>query len=721
MINNINNTPSTNLYLWQNINWLNNPDNQIPSDYSSWGTFERLRDNSLKQQIKILTELSEKNKEGELSIDKKKLAIIYSKRFNKYKDWDNNIGDYNELKNELNELEQKIDLNNILTLAEIGSRFCKNGINFLLEFDKGSDMQNVENILLDLAPGHLSLPTREYYFDEKFAKQRDMYFQHLKNIYELLKNNGIKLSQNFTSNVFEFEKMIAYIKMTPAQSRLYDQYYTKTNLEGVYNDIENHKFVKEKLNNYSENDKNVNLTDEEKSKVKQFFEVMYNKLNFRIFMEDNYKKNFESKLGDSGKAYDLTIYDGDYFVRLFKLLSEQNNLDLCYSWLQYNVIKSMGDYCTKKLNDEIFDFYSRKLRGQSEKKSHEKRSVEVVNHWVGELLGKIYVKKYFSVESKNGILHMINNVLDVMKESLYNNDWLTDKTKENALKKLSHFVKKIGFPDVWKDFTNLNFDESESLFEIRKKIEQFYYETEFLQKINTQLDHKKWLMAPQTVNAYYHPQLNEIVFPAAILQPPFYQSKFEDIEFPIQSKETSENLGFDPLVPINHGGIIAVIAHEITHGYDDQGRKFDHEGNMIDWWTDEDTKLFTEKTKIMANQAKNYEYIDKDGKKHGMDPNLTMGENLADLGGLSLSLKALLKDKVYENPEAIKLFFKSWANIWKANFKEESRIDRLVSDPHAPADFRANLVKNIDLFHQTFDVQEKDDMWLKPDDRVKMW
>lgn len=723
MTQNENNSPKTNFYLWQNSKWLDNPNNKIPSDYSSWGTFEKLRDNSLKQQIEILQELSEKHtkKKKDLNEDEIKLAIIYSKRLNKYENWDNNIGDYIELKKELSELQNNINTKNILSFAEVGSWFCKNGINFLLEFDKSSDMQKVEDMLLDLAPGHLSLPTRDYYFDEKFNKQRELYKKHLKNIYQLLKNNNILLSDNFDSDVFEFEKMIAYIQMSPAQSRLYDQYYTKTTLEGVYNNIENHNFVKEKLNNYSDNEKKVNLTNSEREKAKQFFEVMYNKLNLRFHMKNNYQNKLSPNSTNKDKAFDLTIYDGDYFVRLFKILLDEKNLELCYSWLQYNVVKSFGHYCTKQLNDEIFDFYSRKLRGQVEQKSNQKRAVEVVNNWVGELLGKIYVKKNFSEESKKDIIHMIDNVLDVMKHSLENNDWLTKKTQENAIKKLSSFVKKIGYPDVWKDFSSLQIDEKDSLFEIRNKVEHFFYTTEFLEKINTPLDRKKWLMTPQTINAYYHPQLNEIVFPAAILQPPFYQSKYTDIEFSIESKVTYEKLKFDPLVPINHGGIIAVIAHEITHGYDDQGRKFDHEGNMVDWWTEEDTKLFTKKIKHMVKQANNYKYKDVDGKTHKMNAELTMGENLADLGGLTLSLKALLKDKMYDNPEAIKLFFKSWANVWKTNIKEESKIDRLVSDPHAPADFRTNLVKNIDLFHVTFDVQEKDDMWLKPNDRVRMW
>lgn len=716
-------TPQTDFYLWQNIDWLNDPSNQIPSDYSSWGSFVKLHDTSLKNQIAILTDLSNKLKcKEELSSDEKKLAIIYQKTMQKYENWNNNIGNYKELENELNILKHVFCNNDHVTsLSDYGSYCVKNGIKFVLEIDKGSDMKNVEDVILDIAPCRLSLPTREYYFEENFQKQRDFYLTHLNNIYNILQKNNIELSENFANDVFEFEKYIAYIKMTNSQSRLYDEYFTKTNLVDVYEKIESHNFVKKKLDNYYDNDKIISLSPEEKNKTRLFMERLYDNLELRKYMKNNFCENYPNFISNDTKPYELTIYDGDYFTRLFKYIFNEEKKHLCFSWLQYNIIKSTSDYCTKELNDEFFDFYSRKLNDQQEQKSDEKRAVANVNSWVGELLGKIYVEKYFSSDNKSDIIQMIDIVLKMMRESLISNDWLTAKTQNNALLKLSSFRKKIGFPDIWKNFETLQFDESNTLFEIKNKINLFYYKVDFLDKINTILDHNKWLMTPQTVNAYYHPQLNEIVFPAAIFQPPFYQNTYEDIDMVVESKEFYQNLGFDPLVPINHGGIIAVIAHEITHGYDDQGRKFDHRGNMVDWWTDEDTILFKNKIQFMAKQAENYSHVDNDNKTHKMKADLTMGENLADLGGLTLALKALLTNKIYEHPEALKLFFRSWANIWKSNYKEQLKIQRLVSDPHAPSDFRANLVKNIDLFHDIFHTKDGDQMYLKPEDRVYMW
>ena len=234
-------------------------------------------------------------------------------------------------------------------------------------------------------------------------------------------------------------------------------------------------------------------------------------------------------------------------------------------------------------------------------------------------------------------------------------------------------------------------------------------------------------MTPQTVNAYFMPTQNEIVFPAAILQPPFFHSSKDTIDFDI-SDELSMVENLDVVTPTNYGGIGAVIAHEITHGYGDKGRKFDADGNLNDWWCEEDGELFKKKTEIMVNSVSRYIYRDEeDGKEHKMNAELTMGENLADIGGLSLSMKALLKHLSNNNSDditvkaSLRVFFKSWANVWKQNIKKDKRIMLLNVDPHAPTDFRGNLVQHIDQFYDVFDIKETDNMYLKPEDRMKMW
>jgi len=254
---------------------------------------------------------------------------------------------------------------------------------------------------------------------------------------------------------------------------------------------------------------------------------------------------------------------------------------------------------------------------------------------------------------------------------------------------------------------------------------------EFFEKLNSVLDRNEWHMTPQTVNAYFSPTQNEIVFPAAILQPPFYHQSSDTVDFAHgdEDKIAAGDATFDLAAAANFGGIIAVIAHEITHGYDDQGRKFDGEGNLNDWWTEADGELFKTKTDIMINQAKGYVYVDNEdgGKIYNMDPKLTMGENLADLGGLSLAL-GVLKNRLAANnasdgaiKASMRALFKSWATIWKLNIKKDSRIQRLTTDPHAPCEFRANLVNNMDEFYEVFGVKEGDAMYIPPAQRLRMW
>jgi putative endopeptidase len=714
-------TPQNNFYLWQNSDWLNNPKNQIPNDYSSWGSFTKLHDESLQNQINILNELKQilenKGFDSKEKDKEKKLAIVYQKTMQKFIDWENNIGDYSAILHEFDILNKTLDKNDFVKSLAIYGAYClKNGIEFPINFDKDNDLENSNNVKLSISQGGYSLPSREYYFDDNFEKQRGFFKNHLLNVYNLLIKNKVKISKNFVDNVFEFEKKLAYYSMTKAQARLFDEYYTKTDLKNFYEKLDELNFVGKKLENYdkeNEENKKIILSDYDKENIELFMKTMYHEMDLYFHMYNNYKLTFGELLDD---AFNIMAFDGDFFCRFFKNCLDANMYEQFKSYFEYHIISSMSNYCTKELNEEFFDFYGRKLNEQQEQKTYEKRAIGVINSWLGELLGEIYVKKYFSQESKKDIELMIDNVLLIMKKSLENNTWLTQQTKEKALLKLGTFRKKIGYPNKWKNYNNLNFDENDSLFMIRNKIKSFVYETEFIAKINTLVDKEEWHMTPQTVNAYYNPQLNEIVFPAAILQPPFYQTSIDNIDF-----DFDKNLNFSPLVPINHGGIVAVIAHEITHGYDDQGRKFNNEGNLVDWWTEEDVKLFEEKTKLMEKQAEQYKYIDNEGNEHKMNGQLTMGENLADLGGLTLSLKALLLDSTYNNKEALSLFFRSWVNVWKCNYKEQAKIQRLVSDPHAPVDFRANLVKNIDEYYEIFNIKEGDDMWLNTEDRVKMW
>jgi len=324
---------------------------------------------------------------------------------------------------------------------------------------------------------------------------------------------------------------------------------------------------------------------------------------------------------------------------------------------------------------------------------------------------------------------MVKDVLKIMEKSLNKNDWLTAETKDKALLKLSKFVAKLGYPDKLKSYDSLKLMEDDSLFAMREQVIAFNYKTEFLEKINSVKDKTKWEMNPQDVNAYFHPLNNEIVFPAAIMQPPFYHRSLKASE--LASHPVAKDNDPDILTAINFGGIGAVIAHEITHGFDDQGRKFDSDGNINDWWTEADTELFTSKCALMAEQAERWEFKDvPEGVPllnakptvHKMNAELTMGENLADLGGMSLACQAL-QARLGKNctPDHLTAFFMAWANVWKSKETKAYIIQRLTTDPHAPCSFRGNMVSNIDAFYDGFDIKVGDPMYLAPEKRVKMW
>ena len=377
-----------------------------------------------------------------------------------------------------------------------------------------------------------------------------------------------------------------------------------------------------------------------------------------------------------------------------------------------------------------------KLTGQTDQKPNDKRSIAIVNAYAGDMMGKVYVAKFFPESCKKNVRSSIEEILYIMRESIKRNDWLSEPTKEKALIKLDKFFVKIGYPDCWKDYSEFDIIEGDSLYEISKKAKQWAIKVEFFNKINSVINKTEWLMTPQTVNAYFMPTQNEIVFPAAILQPPFYCKSPEDIDFDYSDeikmiekiRPECRVIGYDFTTAVNLGGIGAVIAHEITHGYDDNGRKFDGDGNLNDWWTETDTTLFNSKTTIMSEQAKKHKFIDpEDKKEYTMNPELTMGENLADLGGVSLALQTLtfkLKASGFSDEEIKinhRVLFKSFANIWKENAKKDFLINQLTTDPHAPVHFRGNLVKNMDEFYTAFDIKETDKMYIIPAKRVRMW
>ncbi len=715
--------PGTNFYHYVNHAWLSNPVNQIPLDYSSWGGFTKLYDEGLINQIDIVKNLENKC----VSEEQEKIFSIWKASEERFQMWNDKTSNCDPIKEELNTLDGHFrDDKYIQNLAKYLHYGQINGISNVLDFDSGSDLKNVNNVVLDFSISGLSLPSQEYYKSKEFEDKRTMFKDHLTKIKSLLEPFSVTLDEHFEDNVLDFETKIASFTMKPDQSREYDKYYTNSTLDGIVENINDLNSLPNKQDNYEESDRNYMFDDVMKEKFQLLFTELCGHFDFKTILEHNYEKNF-ADISNPPDKHQITVFDGDGIRRCMKLIFDESNFAQYKSYMQYKIIKSFHGFCTKELDDEFFDFYSRKLGGQEKEKPEDKRSIGIVNSYAGEMMGKLFVEKYFTETSKSKMDILVKNVLNIMDESLKTNDWLTDETKKTAVDKLSTFTSKIGYPDQWKDYSDFDITLGDSLYDISKKARKWSLRVNFFEKINSVLDREEWRMTPQTVNAYFMPTQNEIVFPAAILQPPFFHHDANSVDFDI-SDELAMVEDLDVVTPCNYGGIGAVIAHEITHGYDDKGRKFDGNGNLNDWWSDADGELFQKKTDIMVNSVEKYVYKDEeDGKEHKMNPQLTMGENLADIGGLSLSMKALLKhlseNKANETRirASLRVFFKSWANVWKQNIKKNRRVMLLAVDPHAPTDFRGNLVQHIDEFYDVFDITESDPMYLEPKDRMKMW
>eukprot|EP00656_Telonema_subtile_P057764 TRINITY_DN9582_c0_g2_i6.p1 TRINITY_DN9582_c0_g2~~TRINITY_DN9582_c0_g2_i6.p1 ORF type:complete len:570 (+),score=235.42 TRINITY_DN9582_c0_g2_i6:80-1789(+) len=557
--------PSTDFYQAANGWWLNDADVTIPDEYSSWGSFMQLADKSLKTQVALCDELAKAAQTEEELL----LARVWNASLAKFSQWEQSQGDLSAVQAEVQQLHEIVGDSPdgwLPGLAKYLARCSKISIGCPFDFDKIPNLKDSENVVLELGPSGLSLPSRDYYFEENFAEQRGWFTEHLKRI-----STMCEFGEDFAERVVRFESKLATINMKPSQSRNYDQYFSVTTLDGFISELNSLKHLEDKLDNYStatveEGDldlaaltqKDWTLDGEAYDAMKQFVELYYAELGLRDVMSANYKQNYTDKGVAPADPVDaehrLLVFDGDYFRRVFALFCGEaggRNREDIMAYLKYKIVKSCGAYCTKALDEEIFEFYSRQLGGQKEQKSAEKRTVGRVNAWVGELLGKAYVTRYFSEEDKVTVKAMIDDVLEVMKSSLNTNDWLTDETKAKALLKLSKFRTKIGYPDTWKSFERLHLDEQDDVFEIAKKINAFEYQTEFLEKLNTPKDKEKWEMHPQQVNAYYHPLYNEIVFPAAILQPPFYSKSLEDVQFELGECEGTP----EALAAINFGAI----------------------------------------------------------------------------------------------------------------------------------------------------------------------
>ncbi len=397
----------------------------------------------------------------------------------------------------------------------------------------------------------------------------------------------------------------------------------------------------------------------------------------------------------------LVIQQPSYFEALDRMLAEVP-LDDWKAYCRFRVMDGRGRDLDRETAEIRFDYRSRTLYGQQQERPRWKTGITNVNALVGEAVGKLYVSEYFPPEAKTKMVELVDNVLATLEGDLRELEWMSPDTRQKALEKLSKFNAKIGYPDEWKDYSDLTIVAGDHMGNLRRAIEWKHLQE--IAKLDRPVDNKEWFMTPQTVNAYYDPTQNEIVFPAARLQPPFFQLHADDA--------------------INYGAVGGVIGHEISHGFDDKGSKFDGDGNLENWWTDEDRAAFEALTEVLVAQYGGFEPVP------GMNVNgeLTLGENIGDVSGVAMAYRAYIRSLNGKEPPVIdgftgpQRFFIGYAMSRKGKYQEEAQINLLASDPHSPLKYRVNGVyRNLDAFHEAWDTQPGDGMWLAPEERVRIW
>ncbi|MDR2205420.1 MAG: M13 family metallopeptidase [Flavobacteriaceae bacterium] len=637
--------PQNDFYNFVNGNWMKTA--QIPADKTSWGAFNILREDvdmaSLEVLNKILSETFPANSEGE------KIQALY----NTYLDWNTrNAEGLNPIKADL----AKIDaINSIAELQKYLIEATPKGENPFYGWRVGADMKNSVMNAVYLGGPSLGLG-KDYYqkINEANTKTLAEYEKYIAKLLTLLND---KTPESTAKNILDFEKKLANDLLTLEQGRDANLRY-------------NPKTIAE----LSDLVKTVNIPD------------------------------YLTKVGVNTDK--VIIGELKYYQNMDSWMTAEN-LQLLKDYMKFDFLNGNMGALDQKTDEMRFDFYSKYLQGQKEQRAMDKRGLQVVNGVLGEAFGKLYVEKYFPPEAKQQMETYISYIVKSFKNHIDNLDWMSPETKVKAQEKLSKFAVKIAYPDQWKDYSKLLLklpSQGGNYFDNQEKIGEWQYQKN-LDKIGKPVDKTEWGMTPQTVNAYYSSSNNEIVFPAAILQPPFF------------------NFKADPAV--NFGGIGAVIGHEISHGFDDSGSRFDGDGNLNNWWTDSDRKNFDEKVAQLAAQYDKYEPVSGifvNGK-------FTSGENIGDLGGVAVAFDALemyLKD--HGNPGKIsgftqeQRFFMSWATVWRTKATEEHMTNQVKTDPHSPGIFRATgPLVNQDSFYNAFEIKSDDKMYVAPENRIKIW
>lgn len=638
--------PGTDFYQYAAGGWLKN--NPLDAEHTSNGAFVDLfEQNQVRIQELIMEYAGKPQQQGTLG---QKLGSLYNMMMDSVR---LNREGFNPIKPTLARVAAiKSNKEYQLVTAQLDRR----GENTMMfGIGVGADMRNADMNIVSIGQSGLGMGTRDYYLndDAQTVKIREAYKTYMKNLFKMIGNNEAT-AQKKVDAIMAIETRIAKASYSQVQLRDIDKNYHKMS----YNDL-----------------------------VMNFPGIDWG----NIFLQTGFPRFDAVDLGQPEPIHEVE-----------KILAE-TSLDDLKAYAEIKVISGAASQLSDAFRAEAFKFSSA-MSGAKQDRPRWKRAVSTVSSVFGEAVGKLYVEKYFPESSKQRMIELVKNLQEALAQRIQEATWMSAATKTQAKDKLDNFIVKIGYPDKWRDYSGLQIDEKLSLYENMQNVSEFFLKDELSKKVNKPVDKSEWGMTPQTINAYYNPTTNEICFPAAILQPPFFDANADDA--------------------VNYGGIGAVIGHEMSHGFDDQGSQFDKTGNQRDWWTAQDKKNFQMRSKVLVDHFGKFEVVN--GKK--VNGQLTLGENIGDNGGLNIAFRALQNSmkkhplKTIDGFTPEQRFFLSWARVWAGNARPEYLDMVITTDPHSPNNARVNAaLPHINAWYDAFKIKKSDKLYIPAKKRAQIW
>jgi putative endopeptidase len=641
--------PGNDFFKFVNGTWLKNT--QIPADRNRWGSFDELRKKTDSDVMTILKDAS-KDKKYASNTDQGKAVNLFKTILDTIGRNKAGIEPLKPYLAKINAVTNVTELQNLMMAME-----PMGGIGFF-GFGVGADAKDSNTNVLYLGPGRLGLPDRDYYVsDDKDSKEkREKYVLHIAKMLQYI-GDSKEVAETNAKKILAFETSLSQPRFDRVEERDDRKSYNP-----------------------------MSISDLQK---------MVPAIKWDLFLKTVGYRDITNVIVGQPK-----------YMAALQTIFTSNNVEDWKNYMRWSILNSSSNTLTTDIETANWDFYSKTLGGAKKQRKRDELALQSVTGNIGEALGKLYVDKKFPAEAKEKAANMIKNVIKAYSTRINNLTWMSAATKVKAQEKLNKMTIKIGYPDKWKDYSALDIQspaEGGTFFQNDMNVAR-WRNAKGIAKLAQPVDKTEWGMSPQTVNAYYNPSYNEIVFPAAILQPPFYNYLADEA--------------------VNYGGIGAVIGHEISHGFDDSGARYNADGNLVDWWTDEDAKQFAALTGALADQYSALEPLP--GTK--VDGKFTLGENIGDLGGVNAAFDGLqlyLANKrvgLVDGYSPQQRFFISWATVWRSKMRDEALKNQVKTDPHSPGMYRAFVpLQNVDAFYQAFDIKAGDALFIAPEKRVRIW